>query len=193
MHRNDIKNMLAKQLDDKVGAFLKKKADYSNDLEKDLSQLRTTYGDKIVDAMVTTNGTAPEVTAAIMPEVSSRAVTSQLGGLTSNKAPVTKRKRRRRSRSRNTISFSDLKPQVVEAVKALTGKRFTIQDVKKILKNKKVKFDLKHLHLILPRYLSGIKVVDKQKRNGLPMNVYEVKGDVALVNYTVTSKTTTKK
>ncbi len=174
MRNRELMKKLSDQFERQCQAFEQKRTKFLAELDQDLATLRKSFGEDLINERL---GDLTRTVTTTPPKPES----------TESPAPVVNNVRPQRKR-RKASNFNDLKPHVVEIVKTLAGQRFTVRDIKDALNQREVKFNPNNLHLILIRYLSGIKVVDKQKGKGINKNVYEAGGDVSLVNYTVASK-----
>jgi len=99
--------------------------------------------------------------------------------------PRGRKRQKRGKRPEGTLSFTELRPQVLKAVQTLDKKPFIRTDVEKVLTAQGVKFVPGHIGLILLRNVSGVEKTGTRPREknqrGLPFNVYKVVGPLALV------------
>ena len=91
----------------------------------------------------------------------------------------------KKAKKKNLLSFTDLKPEILRAVKKMpVADGFTTKSLGAQLKHDGVRFDKGHINLILRRSITGLVIDSSQKpkaKNGKAMNLFRVVGPLDLV------------
>lgn len=164
----NLKELLAEGFQRKFESFASKLTRVQRELGQELNVLRTNFGNPVIDAALKEKGINPNL--GLSAQVRSTHATGS-----------SKRQGRRRH-----VPLSELKPLIVQVIRRFeTGKEFTLEDVRKGLRQLGVGFDPSQIRLILPRYVGGIRTVRKSAAGeGRRKNIYVVDGNVSLIQFT---------
>lgn len=159
-----LRTLVLERMEERWSGFLTKSKRFAEDLEQQLSVMRATYGDEAVDILLKRdlNGTAEPF----------RSIGKKSHG---GQTKVSKKRRR----SSTLLSYGELRPHVIEAVKTLEGD-FTRKEIETDLEKRGLKFSGNHIILILARNVSGVERAGSKTRagkGGPPLSVFRKTGD----------------
>jgi hypothetical protein len=202
MNKAELQRRLAQQFEAQCLGFEQKRDRIAAELTQDLQRLSAVYTAEVVEhrlpkalAAFHGNGTLP---ASAQPQSGSQAGADEESESSASAIPKKRRGRGKGAKKEKTTSpttvtnpsFSEHRPLVLEAVSNLSGKKFTVTDVRSFLKSKNVNFNPAVVSSVLSQYIRGIKTVGKRAPEGLgaKVNIYEVVGKLAIRSAPLKSK-----
>lgn len=169
-----------------LAARMRKLARERTAIAVQLRMLQTLFGPQPVTLMMAEEGFPQDILFGVPASLgkATDAVVKQLKKAAKEVKPARAVKKRKTKCQK--VTFSELKPFIVEAINQSTyqGGRFTAQNVIKWLKvNKKINFQPSHVFLIISRNIMGIKRIGKEKTsgsNGHARVIFKVQGPVGI-------------